>query len=914
MSLWYDKKGKTYASKGSSSWVKHYAEHLFKTLTARLEGHLHGGEGKHRASDIIFDDSRTLAQTLDNKVDKVSGMGLSQQNFTFDEKKKLEGIAPGATAVGVSLTPVGSEAFNDSTNTTNVPYAHLEGRQNSAQLRTFLITNYTPNTVTLTSTAGIKPGMSWFLFPKKGSEEQRHGGTITSVQGNVVTIMGNTAQEKDSELDIVFTPSRTPSLYGTFFVNGGSIGTHIVSDLDGNFSLHLEGRQTSGTLDAHAEGYGTKATGLRSHAEGQKCEASADSSHAEGYGTRAEGIGSHAEGGSCRAAGSYSHAEGGNTVANGNCAHAEGNLSVADGVNSHAEGNQTVASGKNAHAEGTSAVASGESTHAEGGDTVASNNYAHAEGYGTKATGLRSHAEGQKCEASADSSHAEGYETRAEGIGSHTEGGETLASNSYAHAEGQKCEASADSSHAEGYGTRAEGIGSHAEGGNSHGIGNYSHAEGEDTAANGNCAHAEGNLSVADGANSHAEGNQTVASGKNAHAEGNSAVASGENAHAEGNTTVASGESAHAEGFYTKASAPHQHVEGRYNLEDTIGDYAHIVGNGSAILPSNAYTLDWLGNGRFAGKVYVENDKELATMDDISKMEGSVTKYLAGETDTVKISYGTATAIETFKTNADSPEGVRISVDEKDVTHKLTLVNAVEYMDISGYDINDQPLFLGTIKGTAHTIDFTQFSKKIAYYIVWLSNGNTLTVQKTMSGSELFAHVKKSSIQPKHLAEEYYTKEEVDSYLDGETDTVKISYGNETATETFNVNADSPEGIRVYVGEKDVTHKLTLVNAVEYMDISGCDMNGRPLFLGTIKGTAHTIDFTQFSEKIAYYEVYLPNENTLTVQKTMSNLKILAQVKEFSIQPKHLSEEYYTKVEVDSAINNAIGVVLGGES
>lgn len=567
MSLWYDKKGKTYASKGSSSWVKHYAEHLFKTLTARLDGHLYGGEGKHKIEDIIFDEGFSLEGSLSNKVDKIPGMGLSHQDFTAAEKEKLSGIAPGATAVGVPLDPVGSEAFNDSNNTTNIPYAHLEGRQNSFQLRTFLITSYTPNTVTLTSVEGIKPGMSWFLFPKKGMEEQRHSGTITDVTGNVVTVEGNTEEEKNTELNVVFTPSATPSLYGTFFVNGGSIGSHIVTDLDGNFSLHLEGKQTSGTLDSHAEGTLTQSYGWSSHAEGRASITSGECAHAEGFGTTAAGIGSHSEGGGSSAIGYYAHAEGGNTEALAKCAHAEGNFSVAEGQNAHAEGNQAVAFGKNSHAEGNGSVASGENAHAEGMSCQATTLCTHAEGSGSIATGIYSHAEGHSAQSIGESSHAEGNETIASGL----------------------C------AHAEGYLAEATGA--------------YAHAEGNDTEATADCAHAEGAGCVASHKRAHAEGAYTTASGMNSHAEGGSTFATGVSAHAEGEGSVAKGSYSHAEGLYTIAASSCQHVQGKYNLEDSSGNILHIVGNGSAEnARSNAYTLDRFGTGRFAGDVYSANE------------------------------------------------------------------------------------------------------------------------------------------------------------------------------------------------------------------------------------------------------------------------------------------------------------------
>ena len=48
------------------------------------------------------------------------------------------------------------------------------------------------------------------------------------------------------------------------------------------------------------------------------------------------------------------------------------------------------------------------------------------------------------------------------------------------------------------------------------------------------------------------------------------------------------------------------HAQGAYNIEDTEGKYAHIVGNGTSELArSNVHTLDWSGNAWFAGDVFV---------------------------------------------------------------------------------------------------------------------------------------------------------------------------------------------------------------------------------------------------------------------------------------------------------------------
>lgn len=84
---------------------------------------------------------------------------------------------------------------------------------------------------------------------------------------------------------------------------------------------------------------------------------------------------------------------------------------------------------------------------------------------------------------------------------------------------------------------------------------------------------------------------------------GNNTV-SGACSHAEGEYNKASGACSHAEGSHNKASSEYQHVQGKFNIEDTSGVYAHIVGNGAYdSARSNAHTLDWSGNAWFAGTV-----------------------------------------------------------------------------------------------------------------------------------------------------------------------------------------------------------------------------------------------------------------------------------------------------------------------
>ena len=141
----------------------------------------------------------------------------------------------------------------------------------------------------------------------------------------------------------------------------------------------------------------------------------------------------------------------------------------------------------------------------------------------------------------------------------------------------------------------------------------YAHAEGSNTTASAVMAHAEGYKTTASASYTHAEGNETTASGAAAHAEGYKTTASGQSAHAEGYNATASGSYSHAEGTGTIAKNKSQHVFGEFNVEDPYstsassrGRFVEIVGTGTAVgARHNARTLDWNGNERLKGDLYV---------------------------------------------------------------------------------------------------------------------------------------------------------------------------------------------------------------------------------------------------------------------------------------------------------------------
>lgn len=398
---------------------------------------------------------------------------------------------------------------------------------------------------------------------------------------------------------------------------------------------------------SHAEGLGGIAAGTEAHAEGNGTYAIGNDSHAEGIETKAIGYSSHAEGSYTTAKAIHSHAEGYSTIASGNYSHVSGKHNVEDLNNRYVEiigngtGNATRSNARsldwdgneylrgdlyvNCNPDGTGGTkvdpsgggdvsnkadktdtvllttlsrgrkentTVGTASFAFGDNVTASGASSHAEGTGTVASDLQAHAEGYGTTASGANSHAEGSGTRASGGGSHAEGGGTVASGGY--------------SHAEGGGSQSTGNGSHAEGGGTQANGEYSHAEGQGAKANARESHAEGHLTVAMGETSHVFGKFNVADNYSDYSEWVSGTS-----YAVGDlvkiTTVVSGVTT-VKGYKCyAANSDTTFDEYKWERYDYL-HYVEIVGNGEGPneYASNARTLDWDGNERLMGDIYVE--------------------------------------------------------------------------------------------------------------------------------------------------------------------------------------------------------------------------------------------------------------------------------------------------------------------
>lgn len=316
------------------------------------------------------------------------------------------------------------------------------------------------------------------------------------------------------------------------------------------------------------------------------------------------GTNSIAIGKQATASGQYSCAQGEQTKALAQAAHAEGQLTEASGPYSHAEGKWTKTSSGAwfSHAEGLYTYTGSDAAHAEGeGDsnfsiTINNRNYSQAGAYGRA-----SHSEGKSTLAIGDNAHAEGSNTVANGFSSHAEGqgssttkvieGITYSNSGAwgysAHSEGERGYAIGPASHSEGIDTIAAGTASHAEGTNTTAIGDYSCVQGYSTIATGSCMNVSGSYNVDNGPE------YTIWNNTTSYAHGDLVKYSNNLYRCLRENTGYAPDT--APGYWQPQS-----------FDQVKGLYVEIIGNGiSDASRSNARALDWNGNERLNGNLYI---------------------------------------------------------------------------------------------------------------------------------------------------------------------------------------------------------------------------------------------------------------------------------------------------------------------
>lgn len=541
-------------------------------------------------------------------------------------------------------------------------FSHVEGREDTIRLTLSGDANSLTYTFDYVDEGGANYIAS-FIFSgvvKLISNNSSNSTTVTNVDIENKTLTVDTTLSPEAINNVRYTLTIYPTASGE--------------------TSHVEGTSVASGLYAHAEGRYTEASNQATHAEGYHTTASNQASHAEGYWTTASGAVSHAENGWTTSSGDFSHAEGESTIASAEASHAEGSETTASGDCSHAEGYQTTASGQMSHTEGRGTTASATTSHTEGYYTLASGYASHSEGFRTNTEGQASHAEGQGTYAFKNYAHAEGINTMASGLAAHAEGHYSIASGFDSHAEGYYEHTDPIYLSGEANATTYTWTDSKSviptlyqyehlisEGGvylSAHLIANFERRKvSEDYIKVTNLDIPNQTITVASTLSSaSAITNKayyfffsSIAEGNVSHAENFLTMAKGTASHSEGFRTIAKGQASHAQGMGTIASKNAQSVLGTYNIEDdstttvhplgdvNLGQYAVIVGNGyndttnKEIIRSNAHTLDWQGNGWYAGKLTV-GSAPTANMDVATKqyVDSAMSNYaLKSEIPTV---------------------------------------------------------------------------------------------------------------------------------------------------------------------------------------------------------------------------------------------------------------------------------------
>lgn len=190
---------------------------------------------------------------------------------------------------------------------------------------------------------------------------------------------------------------------------------------------------------------------------------------------------------------------------------------------------------------------------------------------------------------------------------------------------------------------------------------------------------------------------ETQANQMEAIALGNRTVANGRASIAMGADTTTKGPFTIAEGQGTVATVYAQHTQGRYNIEDTEGKYAHIVGNGKreygVTTASNAYTLGWDGTGWFANGVKIGGagqDDEAAEQVVTSRNVPDPHQYLTTDKDGNKVwedkpCYYNVEEVEIFKeASTNGAGGAQLTIENSCSTEEgvacIVTFDGVEYV------------------------------------------------------------------------------------------------------------------------------------------------------------------------------------------------------------------------------------------
>ena len=216
-----------------------------------------------------------------------------------------------------------------------------------------------------------------------------------------------------------------------------------------------------------------------------------------------------------------------------------------------------------------------------------------------------------------------------------------------------------------------------------------------------------------------------------------------------GNECHAKGDYSNAQNYGTIAEGGCQSVRGRFNTPDAKETYADIVGNGVRDEErSNAYTLDWNGNGWFLGDVTVGKEKKalITKAETEQKMQvyqkriESLEETLSGFKKSVTIS---ADAGERYSYTV--PAGFKLKSFESVVLEQegdiYLGLSETQHLELALFDEDDNSLFSGKIEeGTTainvnYPFDGEYYLGKGFYFEIYIYDTETDATTPFGSGS-----------------------------------------------------------------------------------------------------------------------------------------------------------------------------------
>lgn len=272
-----------------------------------------------------------VANNLRTKVDKEDGKGLSSNDFTNEDKAKLNDAATKGY-VDNKVTPFVITV--DENGIANKTYREIDSMIKNTGGGKIVIAQKTDSI-----------NLGGLIFTNFRNYEQNRSYIDVDTENNVLrgTIYKFSCAENDTIYNCVLTiPNPSDETYDNYAV---------VTFNEESISSKMDKENPTGTGSFSLNRKDGSAIGNYSFAEGYDVEADGWSAHAEGSYTIARGMAAHAEGHGTIASANFSHTEGSSTQAQSENQHVQGKFNIIDnnGKYAHIVGNGELEANSNAH-------------------------------------------------------------------------------------------------------------------------------------------------------------------------------------------------------------------------------------------------------------------------------------------------------------------------------------------------------------------------------------------------------------------------------------------------------------------------------------------------------------------------------------------------------------------------------------